>query len=247
MRRIGLVVLLLGTALSALAQPYHRRTGITEAIQPLSLLYDKAIYDSSVYRAANLRELRPLVADANGEVLVATLTRLDGAVGSTITSKNDGIWVTGVPEVRDKCRTWTGDVVMKLRMLIGLPPDADVPRMLVLRAKLADIFRPSPYADPTTSWPCPTKGSDGCGNVFPSTTTQFHYQWMASEGFVLHELPGGYPWTHLGYTYNWAPAEDRYGASEYVIAAGATATIVENTTPVAYCAPAVTAPPAPSR
>jgi hypothetical protein len=49
------------------------------------------------------------------------------------------------------------------------------------------------------------------------------------------ELPGGYLWTHLGYTYDWAPDHDRYGASEYVIRAGAPALIVGNVTAEAYC------------
>jgi hypothetical protein len=59
---------------------------------------------------------------------------------------------------------------------------------------------------------------------------------MATEVFFLHSIPNGYPWTHLGYTYNWTPGADRYGASEYVIRGGATATIVDNVPSLKYCA-----------
>ena len=60
---------------------------------------------------------------------------------------------------------------------------------------------------------------------------------MATESFFLHTIPNGYPWTHLGYTYNWAPGADRYGASEYVIRGNAKAVIVDNATTAQYCAP----------
>ena len=237
MRRLAALMIL--TSVPLLAQPYHRRLQVTVRSE-LQAAYERAIYDSSVYRAANLRRLRPLVPDKNGEVLVATLTSLDDAAGTLITAQGDGIWVTGVPEVQETCRQFTGDVVMKVRQLLGLPPDADVPRVLVLRVAISDIFRPSPDANVTTTMPCARLSGAplpaDCGNAYPPTTTPAHYAWMATDSFILHQLPGGYPWTHLGYTYNWAPGADRYGASEYVIRTGANALIVENTTPVQYCA-----------
>lgn len=240
MRRfVGVLVFLAALTQAAIAQPYHR-TKEEAGARELQLVYEKAIYDSAVYRCANLRELRPLSPDRDGQVLVATLTSLDGEVGSLLTSSGDGIWVTGVPEVQNKCQEFTGDVLMQTRQLLGLPPNADVPRVLVLRVRLSDVFRPSPDAGVTTASPCPPLGDEPlpchCGNVFPPETTSQHYAWMASQSFRLHELPGGYPWTHMGYTYNWAPGADRYGASEYVIRAGASALIVSNVSSTQYCA-----------
>ena len=235
--------LLLASTLAA--QPYHKvlpPSEITDEHKRLRVLYDKAIYDASVYKPEHVRKLRPLQIDANGEVLVATLTSHDGEPGTLLTSTGDGIWVTGVPEVLDVCRTWSGDVTMKLRQLIGLPPEAHVPRILTLRVKAGDVFRPSPHGSITTTMPCTQlQGApvpDGCGNLFPPDATPEHYQWIAQQSFELHEIPAGYPWTHLGYTYNWAPGADRYGTSEYVIRSGADAFIVANDTPAEYCAPA---------
>ena len=198
--------------------------------------YFRSIYDSAVYERNNVRELYPLRADADGNVLVTTLGRRDGNAGDPLPSTGDGVWVTIVPEVQTICRTFRGDVNMQLRQLLGLPPDADVPRFLVLRAKASDIFRPSPYAETTTKYPCPEPPDATCGNVFPSTATPAHVQWIATQSFALHAVPFGYPWTHLGYTYNWTPGKDRYGASEYVIRSGAQATIVSKATPADYCA-----------
>jgi hypothetical protein len=206
--------------------------------QSLWNAYFRSVYDSAVYERVHVRELFPLRADADGNVLVATLGRRDGNVGDPMPSAGEGIWVTVVPEVQTVCRQFTGDVAMQLRQLLGLPPDADVPRFLILKAKAADIFRPSPYPDPTTKYPCPEPPDTTCGNVFPSTATPAHVLWIATASFNLHAIPYGYPWTHLGYTYNWAPGKDRYGASEYVIRAGSTTTIVAKSSAADYCAPA---------
>lgn len=206
--------------------------------QTLWNAYFQSVYDSAVYQRNHVRQLYPLRPDAEGTVLVTTLGRRDGNVGDPIAVTGEGIWVTAVPEVQTICRGFSGDVALQLRQLLGLPPDADVPRFLVLRAKASDIFRPSPYGDTTTSYPCPDPASDAsCGNAFPSTATPAHVLWIATSSFSLHALPYGYPWTHLGYTYNWAPGKDRYGASEYVIRAGSTATIVQKATAADYCAP----------
>ena len=244
MRKLALLAVLAAAPL--LAQPYHQRKGTAE--DALHVRYERAIYEASVYERANVRPLRPLTPDQNGEVLVATLTSMKGNVGELLTVGGSGIWVTGVPEVQDKCRTFRGDVVMRLRQLLGLPPDAHVERFLVFRARAVDIFRPSPDARVTTTLPCPTLVDapipQDCGNAFPAETTTEHYEWIAQQSFRLHVLSHGYPWTHLGYTYDWAPGDsDHYGASEYVLEPGAIVLIVENVDPLAYCG-ATSPPPA---
>jgi hypothetical protein len=208
--------------------------------QALWNAYQLAVYDSAVYQQWNVRRLRPLVPDADGTVLVTTLTTYDPGTAPTITTRGEGMWVTGVPEVQTICRAFQGDVLMQLRELLGLPPNAAPTLFLTLRANDADIFRPA--LDPRTStfYPCEVTGGAlpvDCGNSFPSTATPYHYQWMATASFNLHKVPGGYPWTHIGYTYNWKPGADRYGASEYVIRAGSTAAVVSKMTPEEYCRP----------
>lgn len=112
---------------------------------------------------------------------------------------------------------------------------------MTFRVKASDVFRPSPHGAIATTMPCtqlqgaPTPSD--CGNLFPPDATPEHYQWIAQQSFELHEIPEGYPWTHLGYTYNWAPGQDRYGTSEYVVRAAATGFIVANQTPEEYCGP----------
>jgi hypothetical protein len=248
MRRflLSLVILIVMSPAVLHGQPFLRRAEakpdqpLAGETQALWSAYERAVYDSSVYQRWNVRPLRPLVPDVNGQVVVATVTNKDGKVGDTITVGAHGTWVTGVPEVQTICRAFRGDVAMQVRELLGLPPDADTPRVLVLKVAISDVFRPSPDDSTNTPLPCKllpdmTIPAD-CGNAFPAATTSpARYQWIATESFYLHTIPNGYPWTHLGYTYNWAPGADRYGASEYVIRGNAKAVIVDNVPTAQYC------------
>ncbi|HJW92161.1 MAG TPA: hypothetical protein VJ901_00950 [Thermoanaerobaculia bacterium] len=244
-RLIGIIAsLLIGAAVSA-QQPFQRQTEATPT-QPLAgetqalwSAYERAVFDSGVYQRWNVRALRPIVADDKGSVLVVTLGSKNGDAGTTITAGAYGLWVTGVPEVQTICRGFHGDVSMQLRELLGLPPDADIPRFLVMSVAASDLFRPSPDDNISTRFPCALQSDNtiptDCGNAFPGTTTPAHYQWIAIENFYLHSIPNGYPWTHLGYTYNWTPGADRYGASEYVMRPGTMGTIVSKATVAEYC------------
>src|ERR1043166_1682673 len=135
--RTRLCLLLLLVWAAALGQAAPPR--LPREQQSLWNAYFRSVYDSAVYERVNVRELFPLRADHDGNVRVATLGRRDGNVGDPILSSGEGIWVTVVPEVQTICRQFTGDVPMQLRELLGLPPDADVPRFLILQARAADI------------------------------------------------------------------------------------------------------------
>jgi hypothetical protein len=75
-----------------------------------------------------------------------------------------------------------------------------------------------------------------------------HVQWLANQmlsSYVISEsslIPVGYPWTRLGYTYNWRPGADKYGASEYVIRKGATVKVTDIIPYQRYCNPRVQSP-----
>jgi hypothetical protein len=245
MRTTLALVLALAFVISAQAQDDRRHvpvagaTPLNDELQQLWTRYEQSIFDAAVYERWNVRPLRPLVPDPDGEVLVATLTRVNYTAGESFAPRGD-IWVTGVPEVQTICRGFRVDVQMQLRELIGLPPDQDISHAVVFRAHLSDIFRPSPWPDTSTQWPCESATATNCGNSFPPNADPAHVQWIATANLALHSVPNGYPWTHLGYTYNWAPGADRYGASEYIISKKAAhpVYVVSNVTPAEYCSSA---------
>lgn len=145
-----------------------------------------------------------------------------------------------------RCRRMTdAGLDLQLKMIIGLPPDADYRYIMHFWVKPSDMFRPC--TDPrVTSTSCPEQVvTDASGQpIVPvvGTTatsaflwTQANYAWRLPDRF----RPGtavscakdwttqscyGYPWTRLGYTYDWTPgAADDVGVSEFVVVKGATA------------------------
>jgi hypothetical protein len=203
--------------------------------------YNETVRDSAVYRHENLRPLFPLKFDSLAlTTTVATLTGYDYQLGQQSLSR--AVWVTAAPEVQQKCRKFTEpDLAMRLRQLLGLQPDAKFQYFVTMTVSASDVFRPATDPTTTTQWPCSDSKDPACGEVFPDWATSDHIKWIANQmltSYVISESHTGaysYPWTRLGYTYDWKPGADRYGASEYVIRPGAVV-VVKNKEPYAsYC------------
>lgn len=240
--RVFLLVLMLALqSASVLAQ----QSGADQ--QSILAAYNAAIYDSSVYKFSNLRPLMPLKFDtATNTASVVTLTDHPYKLGETTLPVY--LWVTAVPEVQNACRGFTSDLKLRLQQLLGLHPGDDFNNFVVLTVRQGDIFRPTTNPDPTATLPCACPVTVNCGEVFPQGVADAHVQWLANQmlsSYVISEstlIPVGYPWTRLGYTYNWRPGADKYGASEYVIRKGATVKVTEIIPYQRYCNPRVQSP-----
>lgn len=217
----------------------------TPAVLDVHAAFEDAVRSAAVYEVQHVRPLRALMFDApSGTALVSTLTGSPFAVGSTTLTED--AWVTAVPEVKALCQQYApATLVMDLRQLLGLHPDTAFTHFVEMQVKPADIFRPAANPDPTTTSPCnPTDPPPPalCGELFPTTASDSHRLWIADWIFDAYELSAdpavatGYPWTRLGYTYNWKPGADRYGASEFVVRSGATVEITAVTPFAEYCA-----------
>lgn len=242
-RRLGFHPLSVATVLLAAACAPAAPTGPAPAPASsrdagvLQALFDSAITVAAVYRPEHVLPLRPALAGADGRVRVATYTSWSGYRPDTTLTLARDVWVTVVPEVRDSCRTFRDDVTLRLEQLLGLPPGAGYDRIAELSVRVEDLFRPA--ADPAvgTTRPCPDSVSGGCGTRFPAGVDTAHMAWMASAALNLWRIPQGYPWTRLGYTYNWHPGSPRYGASEYVVRAGSAVRVLTVAPTAEYCRP----------
>ncbi|MFL5381715.1 MAG: hypothetical protein ACJ8GN_04300 [Longimicrobiaceae bacterium] len=208
--------------------------GPTPAGVSLDSLYRLAISDAAVYRAEHVLPLNAAVADAAGNVRVVTFTSWGGYIAGTDTITRD-VWVTLVPEVRDSCSGFGDDLRLRLNQMLGLPPNAGDTLMVEMTVPLGAIFRPVADPAPTTRYPCGDTIQPGCGESFPDGVSPAHVRFIAEQFLTRWEVPGGYPWTRLGYTYNWHPGSPRYGASEYLVRAGTVATGVAVQPVRAYC------------
>jgi hypothetical protein len=188
-----------------------------------------------------------------GQVLMASLVESyckdHGAfcpdqAGKTVTLSGE-TWLSAVPFLRDFCRgvPKTG---LKLRLLqrLGIAPTG-VPVDVVVQMWIdpKDFFRPC--ADPeVTDGECELSlkadaGSGGC----PWAESTKNYRWMCNNwkisypptcGPQTHPIP--FPWTGLGYTWDWsADNPTHHGESEFVAPKGTAVTIESVTGIVEYC------------
>ncbi|TAJ13584.1 hypothetical protein DMA11_08470 [Marinilabiliaceae bacterium JC017] len=124
------------------------------------------------------------------------------------------IWVTVAPQLLRRLNP--GDFVdmnLRLKQLLGLPPDKTVYGYIVeFWVRPQDLFRP-----------CPDKEIDDtqCDLCFPANTDSAHIQWINKsriDRYYKCGLFNQYPWTQLGYTYDWHPGNPTHvGLSEFVI------------------------------
>jgi hypothetical protein len=213
-----------------------------ESLEDLWTRYNTTVVDSAVYRHENLRQLFPLKFDASTMTTsVVTLTGYNYPQGQQTLSRY--IWVTAVPEIQQKCEKFASeDLELSLRELLGLQPNAKIGNFVTMTVRAGDIFRPSPNPVTTTESLCDRPESDNtCGELFPDWVSSEHKSWIANQmltSYIVsaeHNGAYSYPWTRLGYTYDWKPGADRYGASEYVIRPGAVVTVTSKTPYAQYC------------
>lgn len=202
-----------------------------------------------------------LVWDESGQkVLMVTWTKAQFYTGQPPYETTIPVpaWLTAVPFSRQFCQKTglQGDALrLRIAQRLGLPPDASNDSFVEMWVDPHTFFRPCPdpetgdaecrvnlTAGPVdTSAPCPWSAAleDQLSGGFV-TVSEDHLEWMCSNWTSTYP-PGeprkSYPWTALGYTYDWGSKTHR-GESEFVLPAN-TPVVIESVTPTdVYCAPA---------
>jgi len=181
--------------------------------------------------------LRWRMHDSTDHVLMVSLvpdtTRYSGSVHAPYTMEEHYAWVTAFPELQDVCRAEISlgkGQTMRLRQLLGLTPNAKVDGVVEFWVRPNDLFRPAPDPEITDRT---------AGLNMPKDVASWYRQWfneLRSHQYFQSRKPknDAYPWTQLGYTYDWAPGPEK-GLSEFVIKANSQV-YIESITPVAeYC------------
>lgn len=212
----------------------------------LQAAYTKAVADAAIVEPDEIS--RDLVAitldnsaliwdDSTGEprVLVVTWTSwtgYDSQVGQTITTSRD-TWVTVVPEIQRfaACHHLTPlNMTLRLEEVLGVPPDSGKTRFAEFWVRPADLFRPSPDPEITDheaelDFPVPAD--------YVTISTDYA-QWFTNQEAISYG-DNGYPWTRLGYTYDWGNPVSNVGLSEFVIRTGAQVEVHATASTEEYC------------
>jgi hypothetical protein len=174
-----------------------------------------------------------------GRVLVATWVdagtfreHYEKRVGQPYTLPCRDTWVTVAPEVRNFCaglRMPEAALALRLKQRLGLPPTSDKAYFVEFWVEPEDLFRPCP--DPEVS-------DQECGLSFPQSkfvsVSLDYVNWFIRQTNDSYGA-NGYPWTRLGYTYDWGDP-NHVGPSEFVIRPGATVKIQGGQSTAEYCA-----------
>jgi len=202
--------------------------------------YQRAIAATRV--AEPSQEWRDLVViQPNQSITVAAWMRQGEVIKFKDKAPGD-TWVTVEPHLKEFCSEFARDhnagiedLTRRLEQRLGLPPadgDTTFVRIRLLRPGSKTIFRPC--SDPATAVAhCeagPPSGKD------PSYSAWFTAQYYSAFGLPRPNL---YPWTSLGYTFDWAQREDgsfkRFGESEFVIPKDAPIELLGAVSTADYC------------
>ncbi|HYL35203.1 MAG TPA: hypothetical protein VEV17_04765 [Bryobacteraceae bacterium] len=155
-------------------------------------------------------------------------------------------WVTIEPHLQEFCRAFVRDhrpdqakLTRRLEQRLGLSPASSKTyfvRMRLDQPGPSVIFRPcvDPAADEA-----------GCSLGPPSKAPPDHRLWFYQQYYSSYgqSLISEFPWTALGYTFDWAPGPSkaspfqRTGESEFVIRKDAPIEVLDVVTTSQYCAP----------
>lgn len=168
----------------------------------------------------------------NATVLVVTWTKYASSypVNQNITTQWGKTWVTAAPEIQMFFASNVAkdaDYTVRAAQLLGLPANTSNTYFVELWVKPQDLFRPAPDNEVT----------DTTAKLnFPANATASYKQWF-NGNIIGSYYPMAYPWTRLGYTYDWGDSKTHIGLSEFVIEQNATVTVKSVTPTVQYLTP----------
>jgi hypothetical protein len=204
--------------------------------------YLLAVKDAEVAEASEISTSLTAIVPTNKELVWKTIGK-EGYVKMVTWTSWDGyaaskgkeiplsreIWVTAAPKVQDFCKKKEGFdaslTVLRLEQLLGLPPGNQKTRFVEFWIKPSDMFRPSPDAEITD-----TKAELD----YPKGTKEDHKKWIESLKASSYGQEG-YPWTRLGYTYDWGNPKSEVGLSEFVVKSGSKVFVESDVLNDEYC------------
>lgn len=235
-----------GTTEPAVYQPVTAHWVIWTHVDPeitdtnvLAEMYSNAMVNASNVVASKIkRDLSYITVDntnliwrtnpASGinEVLVASYMKAADAtnyyhVGQSTSFRYAESWVTLVPELKNFCRNYNGtNIYLRLKQLLGLPATSLNDTIVEFYVDPQYLLRPSRDPEITdreaevlfrTNTPYVAMVSTNYSVWFQGTIESRNYG-------MTNGVWNAYPWTQLGYTYDWLKTGNNIaGLSEFVV------------------------------
>ncbi len=223
------LVTLVGAAACSNASP---ATATASATGGEVALTDTELYDAAVLDAMTIEdeEILPLIAitedsdmcswDDSGRVLMLTHHKYPESyiAGEDYTLEYGEVWTFTDKEIIAWYKESGKDVTdwpMRFKQLIGLPEDGEYTHFSGMWVNTEDITRPA------YEWEL----SDTTGAASFTQEPSEEFKAWFDGNIIWSYFDDAYPWTRLGYTYDWAAGSDEYGLSEFLVREGAVTTV----------------------
>ncbi|NPE28699.1 hypothetical protein HNV12_12165 [Methanococcoides sp. SA1] len=197
-------------ALSSSAQVTDIEQMYQTAIEDAMLAEEDEIYKKLVPIIESNTELQWMDDSGEKYVLLVTWTKYPESysVESNVSTWWGDTWVMVIPELKgfvQENNIQDDELTLRLEQLIGLPPGDGNDHFVEMWVKPYDLFRPTPDPEITDTQ---------AQLDFHENVSQEHVDWFNSLNISTYDE---YPWTRLGYTYDWGDPASDVGLSEYVI------------------------------
>ncbi|MPM30562.1 hypothetical protein SDC9_77112 [bioreactor metagenome] len=209
------------------AEPADLEQMYRDAIEDAMVADEDEIYSELTPITESNAELQWMEYSGEEYVLVVTWTKYPESypVGSNVSTWWGDTWVMVIPELKGFVET--NDIpdeklTLRLEQLIGLPYNNGNDYFVEMWVKPEDLFRPSPDPEITD-----TKAQLD----FNENASQEYVYWFNSHKNTTYDK---YPWTRLGYTYDWGNPDSEVGLSEYVIRNNSTVVVSSVSTTLDY-------------
>ena len=226
-RAAVILALLAGICIGgAAAAVSHAMPG--KASPTVQALYQQAIEDAVV---AGEEEIYPLVEITGDSDLVTWNEKKDKVLmmtfhdtpdsypaGESVPVQGYSVWGFSGKEFLSrypalgKAEDWN----LRMNQLIGLPADSGLTHVSALWVSPEDLIRPAYVTDVTGQMR---------NSFFEETPEDPDYIAWFNANAVYSYCENTYPWTRLGYTYDWAENGEEHGLSEFLLTDGAEVTV----------------------
>lgn len=195
---------------------------VSESGDSAEELFDEAVQDAVF---AEESEILPLVTltkedelvtwDDTGRVLLCTWHNYPESYpeGEKVVIEWGPVWTFTDKEIDTHAEELkeAEDPVMRLRQIISFTPGSEHSTVTGFWVDPADVQRPAYQSDPTDGSMVTSFGDD---------VDETFKEWF-DENTLNSYFYGYYPWTRLGYTYDWADNGTEYGMTEFIVNSGA--------------------------
>lgn len=153
------------------------------------------------------------------------------------------IWVTAKDDLKQTCQSFPKNRTAPfIEQLLGMPPQSDYSNwhltIMLVPNHQAHLKKNNHKFSPGLFRPCLSTNSirtPTCSYQLKKGTADYNH-WLLQLTLKQYRNKHGYPWTGLGYTYNWNPnTQSSIGLSEFVITPNTPITIINSQSPAAFC------------